>query len=294
VARELRVHFENALYHVIVRGNNKFFVFNECNWKEEYIKIVLRYKIKFNFKIYAYCIMDNHAHILIEVGKTELSKIMKCIQQVFTQKFNREMNRSGHVFEQRYKAVLCDRENYLISLIRYIHLNPLVAGVTKEVSYHWSSHNDYIKGKSELVDIDRVFEMLTTNKGEGINEYLDMMNLEKLDDNVDYRLSKEDLNIKLENIETASIEKIEIFKLIEKICIQENIEISEVKTKRRIRKLSNLRKAIILLSEKYCNVRNKELAKELNLDASMVSKIKNESEMKNKEVDNIVNRFENK
>ncbi len=84
MARKLRIHYEGALYHVIVRGNNKSHIFMEPKWKNTYLEIIKRYKNKYDFKIYAYSIMDNHAHLLIEVSKIELSKIMKCIQQVFT------------------------------------------------------------------------------------------------------------------------------------------------------------------------------------------------------------------
>ncbi|WP_432404137.1 transposase [Wukongibacter sp. M2B1] len=117
--RKPRVHYEGALYHVIVRGNNKRCIFDIDNDKLEYLKRVKKYKEKYEGKLYAYVIMDNHAHLLIEVLRTPLSKIMQLIQQTYTQYYNKKYDRTGHVFEQRYKAILCNRDEYLLELIRY-------------------------------------------------------------------------------------------------------------------------------------------------------------------------------
>ncbi|MCG8500583.1 MAG: transposase, partial [Firmicutes bacterium] len=115
--RKPRIHYEGALYHVIVRGNNRSSIFEKKENKAEYLNIIKRYKKKYSFKLYAYCIMDNHAHILIEVDKAPLSKIMQVIQQVYTQNYNKDYERTGHVFEQRYKAIICDKDSYLLNLI---------------------------------------------------------------------------------------------------------------------------------------------------------------------------------
>ena len=135
MSRKPRIHNEGALYHVIIRGNNREYIFKEELWKKQYLEIIMRYKQKYKFKLYAYVIMDNHAHLLIEVNHVPLSKVMQCIQQVFTQMFNREQKRTGHVFEQRYKSILCDKDEYLLMLIRYIHQNPLRAGLENGVDY---------------------------------------------------------------------------------------------------------------------------------------------------------------
>ncbi len=104
--RKPRVYYDGALYHVMVRGNNGEKVFESEKEKQEYTNIIKGYKDRYHFKIYAYCIMDNHAHLLIEVGKIPLSKIMQGIQQVFTQRYNKRHSRTGHIFQQRYKSIL--------------------------------------------------------------------------------------------------------------------------------------------------------------------------------------------
>lgn len=96
--------------------------------------------------------MDNHAHLLIEVANIPLSKIMQGIQQVFTQYYNRRNRSTGQVFEQRYKSYLCDRDEYLLPLIRYIHQNPLRSKLEGGIDYQWSSHKEYIDD-SGLADV---------------------------------------------------------------------------------------------------------------------------------------------
>ncbi|WP_432667173.1 transposase [Wukongibacter baidiensis] len=294
MARKLRVHYEGALYHVIVRGNNRSLIFMEPKWKNAYLEIVKRYKEKYDFKLYAYSIMDNHAHLLIEVGKTELSRIMKCIQQVYTQKYNRELKRSGHVFEQRYKAFICDKDSYLLSLVRYIHQNPLKAGLTKSLSYEWSSHDEYLEIKEPLVDKNYILEILSTNHKKAINIYLKRMELDESLEPNDYELNEEERILKESKQESNNKNTIEFEELVNSICDQEDIEIKDIRKRSRVKTLSDLRKAIVLLSEKYCELSNKKVADTLKLNPSMVSKIKNDAVAINEEVISIMERYENK
>jgi len=125
MARKPRIHYQDAFYHVIVRGNNRAYIFKSKDNKEEYKKIVSKYKKRYRFKLYAYCIMDNHAHLLIEVANIPLSKIMQGIQQIFTQYYNRRNRSTGQVFGQRYKSHLCDRDEYLLPLIIKLGTHPI-------------------------------------------------------------------------------------------------------------------------------------------------------------------------
>lgn len=103
MARKPRVHYQGALYHVMVRGNNGENVLSEEVHKNKYLEIIASYKEKIDFMLYAYCIMDNHAHLLIEVRDVPLSEIMQRIQQVYTQWFNHKYNRTGHVLVKDIK-----------------------------------------------------------------------------------------------------------------------------------------------------------------------------------------------
>lgn len=175
MARQPRIHYAGALYHIIARGNNREVVFHDGGDKSKYLALVERYKQKYQFHLYAYAIMDNHVHLLGGVADEPLSKIMQGIQQSYTQYYNRKYDRAGHVFEQRYKAKLCNSDPYLISLLRYIHQNPIKAGTSESC---WTSHLAYRTGNSSIVDTEFILSMLSNNKTKAIEKYLEYMEIE--------------------------------------------------------------------------------------------------------------------
>jgi len=145
MARKRRIEFLGAFYHVLARGNNKQVVFKDEQDYKVYISRIKRYQKRYNFILYAYVLMPNHVHLLIETGAMPLSKIMQGIQQSYTIYFHKKYNSVGHLFQGRYKAILCEREMYLLELVRYIHLNPVRAGlVDNPDDYAWSSHPVYL------------------------------------------------------------------------------------------------------------------------------------------------------
>ena len=176
VARKPRIHYEGALYHVICRGNNREYILDTDEWKSIYLETVQRYKKRFEFKLYAYVVMDNHVHMLLEVAEVPLSKIMQCIQQVYTQTYNRKRLRTGHVFEQRYKAIMCDKDEYLLMLIRYIHQNPVRINHRDGMEYRWSSYRKYLQDTVDpLLDKAFVIGLFENSK----SKFIDFMQEEE-------------------------------------------------------------------------------------------------------------------
>ncbi|MHB8881196.1 MAG: transposase [Thermodesulfovibrionales bacterium] len=167
MARKPRIEFEGAFYHVITRGNQRRKIFRDEGDFEKYIEILSRYKAMYKCRLYAYVLMSNHVHLLIETGKTPLSKILQGINQSYTGLFNRKYKTVGHLFQGRYKAILCDRDDYLLSLVKYIHLNPVRARLVETPEeYTWSSHRAYIKPVSKsIIDEDQVLRMFSGSKG---------------------------------------------------------------------------------------------------------------------------------
>src|SRR4030043_662289 len=166
MARKPRIEFEGAFYHVITRGNQRQKVFKDRDDFLKYLEILSNYKIRYKYFLYAFVLMYNHVHLLIETQEIPLSKILQGINQSYTTYFNRKYKTVGHLFQGRYKAILCDRDAYLLSLIKYIHLNPMRAKIAKAAEdYRWSSHLIYCgKEKSEIVDTDRVLRMFSEDK----------------------------------------------------------------------------------------------------------------------------------
>jgi REP-associated tyrosine transposase len=167
MARKPRIEFEGAFYHVITRGNQRQKIFRDKEDFGKYLELLSRYKDLYKYRLYAYVLMNNHVHLLVETGQTPLSKILQGINQSYTGRFNRKYGTVGHLFQGRYKAILCDRDSYLLSLVKYIHLNPVRARLVKTPEeYQWSSHRTYIKpsGKS-IVDEDQVLRLFSEDKG---------------------------------------------------------------------------------------------------------------------------------
>lgn len=145
MARRPRIEFPGALYHVIARGNNRAAIFRDDADRAAYLARLARYQRETACLVHAYVLMPNHVHLLLESRETPLSLIMQRLQQTYTQYFNRRHRRIGHVFQGRYKAILCDRDAYLLELIRYLHLNPVRAGLVQDpADFPWTSHRVYL------------------------------------------------------------------------------------------------------------------------------------------------------
>lgn len=142
-----REFVDEGFFHIIARGNNKQEIFHKSNDYTYYLSLVDRYAVKHGVSLNAYVLMPNHVHLIIQGGTTPLGKFMQGVQQCYAQTYNKRYNRVGHVFQGRYKALLIEDEVYFIGLIRYIHLNPVRAGLcSTPEEYPWSSHHHYHSG----------------------------------------------------------------------------------------------------------------------------------------------------
>lgn len=178
MARKTRIEFEGALYHVIVRGNQKRKVFKSDEDFRFYLDILGRYKSRYPFALYAYVLMTNHIHLFIETRTIPLNKILQGINQSYTMNFNRKYKTVGHLFQGRYKSILCEKETYLLALVKYIHLNPVRARIAQNPDdYPWSSHKAYVDSaaKGELVDADHVLKMFSEVDGSARRLYRSFM-----------------------------------------------------------------------------------------------------------------------
>ena len=128
----------------MLRGNERKDIFIDNEDKEKLIKIILHKKADETFKLYAYCIMDNHLHLIVKEQKETISQIIKKIAISYAYYFNNKYKRVGHLFQDRYKSETIEDEPYLLSVIRYIHNNPEKAGITKKEKYKWSSYSNYM------------------------------------------------------------------------------------------------------------------------------------------------------
>jgi putative transposase len=174
MARRPRVHYPGGFYHVIARGNRGLKVFRRDEDYRLYLKFLAEYKERYNFLLFAYVLMPTHIHFLIEVGQVPLSKVMQSLQFRYTRNYNLRYQSWGHLFQGRYKAILCEKDSYLLELSAYIHLNPGRANLVRDPSeYPWSSYRDYLKGgRAGLVDGSVVLSQFSSVKGRAVRDYV--------------------------------------------------------------------------------------------------------------------------
>jgi REP element-mobilizing transposase RayT len=173
MARALRIEYEDAVYHVTARGNERNRIFFTKNDYEKFLNYIREAKKKYGILVHSYVLMSNHYHLIIETPNANLSKAMQYINGSYTTYVNIKKKRSGHLFQGRYKAIIVDVDNYLLELSRYIHLNPVRAKmVEKPEEYQYSSYRAYINGKQEqTLTKELIMGMITTHKKESPKRY---------------------------------------------------------------------------------------------------------------------------
>ena len=144
MSRPLRIEYPGAWYHVINRGRRREDVFKEQRDYETFIDLLKELADGYNVKIAAYCLMPNHYHLLLQTPNANLSRSMRHLNGVYTQRFNKTNHCDGQLFRGRFKSIIVDADSYLLELIRYIHRNPLDSAVVDNINkYTWSSHKGY-------------------------------------------------------------------------------------------------------------------------------------------------------
>jgi putative transposase len=174
MARPLRVEFPGAVYHITSRGNRGERIYLDNYDREDFLRILCSVVNRFNWLCHTYCLMDNHYHLLIETIDSNLCRGMRHLNGVYTQLFNRKHEKFGHLFQGRYKAILVDKEEYLLSLCRYVVLNPVRAGLVKQPQdWKWSSYRG-ITGISEskpCLTTEWILSQFSMRRKEAIERY---------------------------------------------------------------------------------------------------------------------------
>ncbi len=180
MGREPRIEIAGIPYHLIIRGNNRGTIFLDENCFIRYIELLRGYKIRLKYKLYCYCLMPNHIHLILEASeKAPISKIMQCINTCYAHYFNKKFKRTGHVLQGRYKSIIIKDNEYLLHLSRYIHMNPVKAGLCKRAEdYKYSSARDYLQGNKadDLVDTDFILSILSDDIKTVEKIYKDFLN----------------------------------------------------------------------------------------------------------------------
>jgi putative transposase len=178
MARKERIHIPGAIYHVMLRGNDRRDIFGDDKDRFRFYGILNLVSQRYPFKIHAFCLMTNHIHMEIQVADIPLAKTIQSIAQRYTQWFNWRYHKVGHLFQGRYKAVMIDADEYLLELAAYLHLNPVRAHlVERPEKYRWSSHRAFL-GKENLpwLETDFILSQFSSTLKQARSLFSDFVN----------------------------------------------------------------------------------------------------------------------
>ena len=178
MARPLRIELSGGLYHVTSRGDRREDIYFTDEDRREWLRVLGQVCERFNWICHAWCQMTNHYHIVVETPEGNLSKGMRQLNGVYTQWVNRTYDRLGHVFQGRYKAILVEKDSYLLELARYVVLNPVRAGMVRDVGrWGWSSYPEMIgeRKAAEWLETDWLLAQFSRQRSRAIAKYAEFV-----------------------------------------------------------------------------------------------------------------------
>jgi len=189
--RQARKKSESGIYHIMLRGINRQTIFEDSEDSEVFLETIRIYKPQFNCEVHAYCLMNNHVHLLIKIDSEAIQHFMRRLGAKYVYWYNWKYNRVGGLFQDRYKSEPVEDDGYFLTVLRYIHQNPVKAGICSQVEeYQYSSYHDYVHPKSNQLT-DTGFALGMMNKGQFVefnhedndDKCLEMQEITRLNDN---------------------------------------------------------------------------------------------------------------
>ena len=273
--RTARIKNCNSIYHVMCRSISEITLFRDKKDKYKYLEILKKYQDIFSFKIYCYCLMDTHCHIAIDVNGADISKIFHSVNQSYAHYFNKKYNRHGHVFQDRFKSKIINKESYLINLSGYIHANPLSIKKYKNSieSYPFSSLGVYLgihEDNLNLINTEFIMSYFSQRKADAKRLYLEFVKI-FTENNVDTSIEFEDESTEYTSNRTILTRDYSVEKIIEFITQKTHSSENTLKMKNSS-KSTHSRALFIFLMRSLCNYKYKDICGIIgNLTESRVS-----------------------
>lgn len=170
MSRKARAISASGYYHVILRGNGHQIIFEDKEDNERFINLVRRYKEELGFDVIAYCLMENHVHLVLNAKTLSIDSIMRKIATSYAMYYNRKYSHTGHLFQDRFRSEVIEDEYYLLTVVRYVHFNPEKASISRMDVYPWSSYGNYL-GEAGIISPEVIITLLGSRE-----MYLNYMN----------------------------------------------------------------------------------------------------------------------
>jgi len=259
--RQKRKFSLSKIYHIIVRGNERKNIFIDDEDRKKIIQILADKKKKNEYILYAYCLMNNHLHLLLKEEGDNISRIMKRINTAYAYYFNKKYNRVGHVFQDRFRSESVENDLYLISLIRYIHNNPVKAKtVNQPHQYKWSSYSLYLREQKNIVDKEEILNLFSPDKSKAIGLFTEFSYQQNNDTFIDYQ------EVFREVKEITSIEKAKEY--VSRYLKEKGLQIESLKNKAN----KEYRDKLIIELKTKTNLSTREIANVLGFGRWIVEK----------------------
>ena len=246
------------VYHIILRGIDKQDIFLSEKDYNKFLEILKETKKQYEYDIYAYCLMNNHIHMVIYDKKDILQKIMQSVGIKYSMYFNKKYGRVGHLFQNRYLSKKIEDREYLRTACRYIHQNPQKAGIERTEDYKWSSYKEYI-GRRQIINPKMLLLLFDEKEDEAIKKFIKYHNIQSSSELYDL-------------IEYEMREKITDEQVSKYICELFNLEYEE------IRQILNnnieKRKEILIRCKKIKGVTNRQIARIFGINRKIVDRVK--------------------
>lgn len=273
--RTARLKSTDSVYHIMSKSISEVKLFKDDDDKLEYISKIKKYQNLYRFRVYSYCLMDTHVHLIIDANGADISAIMKSINFTYAQYFNRKHNRHGHLFQDRFRSKIIDNDRYLMTCSAYIHNNPtdIIQYKNCPENYKFSSLCIYIKKNKDpfdLVEDGFIKSMFGPNSIISINNYLKFVyacNDREFRDNIEF-VDEDTLYVSGRHI---LVREFDVKDIVEFVAIKMKLPVKFIYIKGS-KKLVNAKALIVVLMRSLCNYNNLDICKVLgNITQSRVS-----------------------
>ena len=275
--RKPRVKTGEAIFHIMCKSISEVNLFKDAEDKNKYLFLVKKYKELYKFKLYGYCLMDNHSHLVIDANGADISKVMHGINFSYAMYFNRKYKRDGHLFKDRFKSKIVNNERYLKTVSLYVHNNPTDVGSYKNSpeKYAFSSLGIFLGKKRDpfkLVDYGFVMSLFGNNLKSARNNYYNLIfrcNEEKLREEIEFEDEKTEYISEREILER----KFKFEDIVEFFKIRMNIP-TEVLQMKYNRNFVEAKALVVVLLKSLCNFKSRDICSMLgNITQARVSKL---------------------
>ncbi|WP_129598518.1 transposase [Anaerophilus nitritogenes] len=247
--RHAREKSNSGIYHIMLRGINKQNIFEDDEDRQKFIEVINRYKIVSEYEVYGYCLMDNHVHLLMKEFTESISTAIKRISSSYVYWYNDKYDRCGHLFQERFKSENVESDEYFLMVLRYIHQNPLKAGIVKNLDeYKWSSYLEYSKHKS-TINKDFTLKMYSEDRKKAVELFMKYTKEKNNDKCLEYeekrRVTDEEVLNCIHQLGLSNTSKLQQLEKTKRDEIIHKIKSVEGITIRQIARITGISKSVI-------------------------------------------------